>query len=278
MKALALLLCTLCLFFSGCTPTLPGFAPFETEAYTEAVSAEEAQPSLPPTVSFDGRRFSFDGDPNALHAENDLLIIQKGGCYRICGILYDGGLAIRVDAEETVELILDGVSLTSLRRPCLTVLSAGTVILRTEQNSTNVFKTETEAVIRTKGAMVLCGAGTLSLRGPGSALVADAALTVQSGSWMMTAGEYGISGLSVGIFGGNIAVNGTKVGVFSTNSSKDAQNILISGGSLSVLAIEVALATAGELCVTGGEGSLDAPKLYEANKISLLGGEFPAYP
>ncbi len=278
MLLLLLVLGLVCLL-TGCSPPLSGFVPFETEALADTDTEGQIDPApFIPTITLDGRRYSFDGDPSALRSQNDQLILCAGGRYRLCGLLYDGALTVEAGVDETVELILDGLSLTSLRRPCLTVTSPTTVILRTESGSTNIFKTEADQGVVTHGNLVLDGAGALTLRCSGSAIVSDSALTVQGGSWILTAANVGLCGSYVEINGGNIALNGSKVGIYSTNLSKLEKSIQMHGGSVTVLATEVAIRSEGGLLFTDGKGSLNAPKLYEGTEIDILGGEFPPYP
>ncbi len=282
MKPLLALLLSGSLFvLSACAP-LPSFVPFETEGEVETESAQStdtAAAETPPTLTFDGRRYSFDGDPDALRAEDERLILQTGGTYRLSGILLDGCLTVEADPADTVCLILDGLSLTAASHPCIQVSSAAALVIRTASGSANVLRSDKASAIESQAPLILEGEGTLSLRGATDGIDCEGDLTCRGGRVTVSAKERGLfSGRRLTLSGGSLTVNGPRWGLCTEEAKGSDGGICITGGALTVLATAAALKAVGQITVTGGKGSLDAPKFYDAETVTVRTEEFPTWP
>lgn len=269
LGALALLL-----FLPSCSASLPDFDPLGTE--TEAVESETADTPPIPTLTLSGRRFSFEGEAEAIDARDDLLCLKREGVYRLTGDLSEGGISVDVGAFGRVRLILDGVSIRSTRRPAIEIVSAAAVILETEEGSVNLLWSSSEAVILGSDNLLLTGSGSLSLGGALRAIQAEGRVSVASGTVRLSASECGIrSSVGVTLAGGEVAINAARVGLCSEERS-DSGGIEILGGDLVAVCSETVLSAKRRICLAGGRGSFDAPRWYLCGgEVLYTGGEFP---
>ncbi len=279
--------CALC----GCSPALPSYVPADTELgeTTESESGSENLPEPIPLLILDGRRYSFSGDPEAILAKDDSLILRRSGTYRLSGELTEGELRVDVGWEHTVRLILDGVSLASSYHPCLSVESAAAVILESSAETVNRFHSKADSVIRSEANVIFCGKGALSLGGAKAAVTCAGTVSVTGGGLTATASEYGILAADrLLLEGGSVCLNAAKVGIRVTDRSPFDGGIRITGGSCTVLATECALFADGRIELGGGSGSLSAPILYRYERqedgqtvpgvLLFSGGDFPRLP
>lgn len=272
---------------SACTRTAPSFVPFDSDKISSSEETLRDEGSEAESVLvLDGRRYSFSGDGEAVTSEDDVLRVKKAGVFRMTGTLSEGGICIDVGHGATVRLILDGVSLSSSRRPCLTVRSAASMILETVADSVNCFFSTADAVIDADGEVVLCGAGSLSLSGASCALRSSDRIVVQGGVWTVGAKQYGLLARNcLEMSGGRLSVHASEVGLATEEDETFGGGIRISGGNVSVLASDAALSARFGMFFSGGCADLRAPTLYRCGvrseavdsvgKIEFLGGSFP---
>ena len=271
------MLCALALlvFLPSCSSALPNFDPLATEEETAA--EETAVAPVISTVTLSGRRFSFAGEETAIAVRDDLLTMKEEGVYRLTGDLAEGGVAVDVGAFGVVRLILDGVSIRSTRRPAIEIVSAAAVIIETAEGSVNLLRSSREAVIRSSSNLLLTGEGSLSLGGADEAIAAEGRVSVTSGIVHLTASACGIRS-EVGVelsAEGEVAINAARVGIL-TRERSDSGGIVIRGGRLVAVCAEAVLCAQRRICLAGGKGSFDAPRLYQCpSEVLHTGGEFP---
>ena len=103
--ALLASLLLLSLLLTSCSPSnLPSVS--EPDPSAEPVSEERL-------LTFDGRRYSYEGGAEEILVQEDRITLLAGGTYRLRGTLTEGALRISAPPDEPVRLILDSVSITS---------------------------------------------------------------------------------------------------------------------------------------------------------------------
>ena len=155
-------------------------------------------------LSFEERRYTYTGEKNDISIENDQLIIQSAGTYRLSGHLKEGALCIRVAPDENVRLILAGISVQSSLHAPLRIESAACVTLELERDCINTFtdaprtKEKKEdflpiSCIEIYSNLIVSGEGSMIISGrTACALACSESIFVESGQITVSALETGI--------------------------------------------------------------------------------------
>lgn len=242
-------------------------------------------PSLSPTdeklLSFEERRYTYTGEENDICIENDRLIIQSAGTYRLSGNLKEGAIGVRVAPDEGVRLILAGVSIQSSHHAPLNIESAACVTLELERDCVNTFtdtsrtKEKTEdflpvSCIEVDSDLIIEGEGSLVISGRATcALACSESIVVQSGQITLSAVETGLWVRDRLCFqDGTLTVTSAQYGIAVSEGAFSLGILEILGGRLSMVCTEVALSAGTRIDVSAGEASLRAPVLYRCERTS----------
>lgn len=197
--------------------------------------------------------------------------ITAGGVYAVSGTLDDGQLVINA-AGETVELLLNGVSISSdssapiyAKKAALTVI---TLIEGTEntlsEGSGAAYETTAEeepnGCLFSKNDLVICGSGALSVSGAfRHGISTKDNLILTSGTVSVTAADNGLHGHDgVYVTGGTISVTAAADGIKSNNDAAGKGWIEIAGGTLEITAGDDGIQAESSLCLSGGEIQITA--------------------
>lgn len=259
-RLLVCLLVALCL--SGC-----GAPDGASAQESETAPSDEALPLL----EFDGRRYRFSGEADAIRAEGACVTILRGGRYRVCGTLKEGTLTVDAPPSETVHLLLDNVSLSASSDTPLYLKGAACVILESTLGSVNVLSdAETanadawDAVLRADVPLILRGKGSLILSAHRAlALLGTGTVTVESGRLCASAPDTALWVRDRFLLqDGRVQITEATHGVAVGMLEGDGGRLEMSGGALTVQCREIALSATRTLSLTGGVGSLRAKRLY----------------
>lgn len=260
--AAALLCAWMLLSLLGCSP-LP-----QTPTLEAPPVESEEEPALP-SLQFDGRRYAFSGDSDAISAEGAVITIQKGGRYRISGTLKEGSLTVAAPPDEVVHLLLDGVAITSSKASPLQITSAACVILESAADSVNRFsdtKSDSAAgsVIESACSLILRGEGSLIVSGQRACgLRATDDITVESGHITLAAPEDAIWVRDrFSLVGGRLTVTEATRGIVVGAGETDEGRLTLCGGTLVIRCTDTALTATRAITATGGTGSLRARRRY----------------
>lgn len=187
---------------------------------------------------------SASSDSDAVQISGSTVTITDEGTYILSGTLEDG--MILVDAEDTdkVQLVLNGVEITSATSAAIYVREADKVFITTAAGSENTLRNGGEyvaiddnnidAVIFSKSDLTLNGAGTLTITAAaGHGIVSKDDLVLASGTYVITAASHGISGKdSVRIANGAYTIVSGKDGIHAENADDASLGFLyIVGGT-----------------------------------------------
>ena len=256
-RLLALVCASLaCLSLVACAPAS------HSDGSGAQAPTEQLSESYAGKIYFESRRFTFEGESECISAENDALVIKKGGAYIVSGKLTEGRI---VTDAPFVRLVLDGAELCS---SVGSVIEArrGALVIESEDGSLNIIRAECSSsdgrrgAIYTDGDLFLSGGGktVITARGLTYAL-ACGRLYCESGELSLTA-EGGVFACEAYLSGGKTQINGAKTGIYAENL------IEMTGGSLVALCNETALCAENEIILTGGERDIRAPKPYICKK------------
>ena len=169
-------------------------------------------------------------DSDAVQISGNTVTIIDEGTYILSGTLTDG--MVIVDAEDTdkVQLVLDGVDITSAESAAIYVREADKVFITTASDSQNTLTNggtytaiddnNIDAAIFSKSDLTLNGAGSLtSTAKAGHGVVSKDDLVLTSRTYQIDAASHGLSGKdSVRIASGSYTIVSGKDGIHAENA------------------------------------------------------------
>ena len=169
-------------------------------------------------------------DSDAVQISGNTVTIIDEGTYILSGTLTDG--MVIVDAEDTdkVQLVLDGVDITSAESAAIYVREADKVFITTASDSQNTLTNggtytaiddnNIDAAIFSKSDLTLNGAGSLTITAKaGHGVVSKDDLVLTSRTYQIDAASHGLSGKdSVRIAGGRYTIVSGKDGIHAENA------------------------------------------------------------
>lgn len=224
-------------------------------------------------------------------ASGSTVTIQKGGTYVVSGALSDG--QIRIDADqETVHLVLDGVTLENPATAPIYREDKGKTILTLAEGSRNVVRDgttyqyeeegqdEPDAPLFFKGDLTVNGDGELEVEGSYQCGIRSKEhLLVVSGNIRIRSVDDGLKGKeSVVIHGGTLDIQAGKDGIKSNQDQDDqAGYIWIDGGAITIAADDDGIQAETALIVNGGTVNITRSQEALAGKtVDILDGEIHA--
>ncbi|MCD8242057.1 MAG: carbohydrate-binding domain-containing protein, partial [Lachnospiraceae bacterium] len=196
-------------------------------------------------ITLDGD--SATADTNAVEISGSTVTVTDEGTYILTGTLDDGMIIVDAGDSDKVQLVLDGVDITSSTSAAIYVLEADKVFVTTASGSENTLTNGGEyvaindnnidAVIFTKAALELNVGRTLTITASaGHGVVSKDDLKATSGTYVITAESHGLSGKdSVRIADGTYTIVSGKDGIHASNEDDESLGSLyIAGGSFAI--------------------------------------------
>lgn len=209
---------------------------------------------------------------------NEDIIINRAGTYRFTGDVTNSSIIIEAGKEDTVNIILDGVTITNQDTPAIYVKSADEVYITTNNKNsltvTNEFEpdggTNLDAVIFSRSDIILNGLGSLNISSiKGNGISGKDDLIVAGGYITINALKDGLEANdSIQIKGGDIAIR----------AGKDTLNsegyIHIESGILELDAADDAIRGTSYVLIDGGTIDItNSQEGIEATEIEINGGK-----
>ena len=214
-------------------------------------------------ITFTGT--SAESDSSAVTVDNGVVTIGAEGTYILSGTLDSGMVVVNVSDTEKVQLVLDGVTITSPTSAAIYIPSADKVFITTAENSVNVLKNggsyeniddnNIDGVIFAKSDITLNGTGTLQISADVEhGVVSKDSLTITSGTYEISVAGHGLSGKdSVAIADGSFTLTTGKDGIQSDNQEDTEKGyIYLKGGSYTMNCQGDGVSASNFLTVDGG--------------------------
>ncbi len=300
--------CVFSLLITACASTVPKENTDNIEAVASIESAETIKTTTEVNVDtsslFSNRDLSGEyetskcenitlSDAGCTTTSQNVLIdgsvvtVTGEGDYLLNGMLSDGQIIIDVDKTEKVQLVLNGVDITSKTSAAIYVKNADKVFVTLADNTENILANDgvfeavddnnIDAVIFSKEDLTLNGTGALSIHSPaGHGIVSKDDLVITNGMYEITAASHGMTGKdSVAIADGNFYITGGKAAIKSVNDDDTTLgNVYIVGGKYTLSAGSDGINALNTIQVSGGEIVVEQSyEGLEARVIDLSGGE-----
>ena len=212
--------------------------------------------------------------------------ITAAGTYVLEGNLEDGMILVDAGDEDKVQLVLNGVTITSSTSAAIYVRNADKTFLTLAENTSNTLTNggsfvniddnNIDGVIFSKDDLTLNGSGTLTVNSPaGHGIVGKDELTITGGTYEISAAEHGLSGKDcVSIADGNFHITTGEDGIHGDNDEDASKGfVYIGGGTYVISAGDDGIHSSSGLAVAGG--TVDVTESYEGLEglsIDIVGG------
>lgn len=226
----------------------------------------------------DSKNVTIDGNTVTITGEGD---------YIVSGTWSDGMIIVDVDKSEKVQLVLNGVDITSKSSAAIYVKKADKVFVTLADGTENALANggtfvaiddnNIDAVIFSKDDLTLNGTGTLIVDSPADhGIVSKNELVITNGTYQITAASHGMTGKdNIAIADGSFTITAGKDAIQSQNEDDDTLgfvyiangNFLLNAGSDGINAINEINIAGGTITVEKSEEGL------EARLINISGGE-----
>ena len=152
-------------------------------------------------------KITLDDEDSACEDKNvsidgQTVTITGEGTYLVSGSLSDGSLVVDVDDSEKIQVVLDGVSITSKEGAAIQVTQADKVFVTLADESENTLNSESfsddtdsnvDGAIFSKEDLTLNGSGSMTVTSAGHGIVSKDDLVVTGGTYEITAEKQGVS-------------------------------------------------------------------------------------
>lgn len=300
---LSIALCLLCMLaFSGCAGESAGGGA-ASPAQSEAGAAQESAAAIDTSALFSDRDLdgSYDEstavaiqlngdsavcDSNAVSIDGTRITLTGEGVYLLSGTLTDGQIVVDAGENDKVQLVLNGVDITSADSAAIYALEADKVFLTLADGTENTLfnggeyaaidENNIDAVVFAKTDLTLNGTGSLTINAAaGHGVVSKDDLVITQGSYTVTAASHGLSGKdSVSIAGGSFTIAAQE----DTVSQKGikAEGGLTIGGTFTLDTADDGLHTGGELLITDGAFTLSSgdDAIHADGALTIQNGSF----
>mgnify|MGYP005750022739 FL=1 len=204
-------------------------------------------------------------DSDAVQIDGGTVTITSEGVYVLSGTLSNGSITVDAGDEDKVQLVLNGVSVTSSDFAAIYAKNADKVFVTLAENTENTLVNENgfteiddnhvDAVIFSKCDLTLNGAGRLTVTSPaGHGIVSKDELTITGGIYTITASGHGLTGKgSVAIAAGSFVIDSGKDGIHAEDEDdSEAGFIYLSDGDFTITAQGDGISASGMLEIAGG--------------------------
>lgn len=223
------------------------------------------------TIALNGDTIAVTGE--GVTVQGSVATITAAGTYTLSGTLTDGQIVVDTEAEETVHLVLHGVSISNSTSAAINIANAEEVVILLADGSSNflsdattyVFASadedEPNAALFSKADLTIFGNGALTVQGNANDGIASKdGLIIVSGTIVVTAVDDGIRGKDyLVVKDGTLTVNAGGDGLKADNEEDSTLGyISIETGSFDITAGGDAIQATTDVLISDGQFNLTA--------------------
>ncbi len=210
--------------------------------------------------------------------------VASAGTYILSGKISDGQIIVDASKDDKIQLVLDGVDITSTTSAAIYVKQADKVFITLAEESENKLSntksftadgdTNVDGVIFSKDDLTINGNGSLTVTSADHGIVCKDDLVIASGKISVETPSHAISAKdSIRICGGEFTLDSGKDGLHAENS-EDAElgYIYVSGGAFSITSDGDGLDASAKLQIDSG--TFDITSGGGADNASPQGNDF----
>ena len=255
-----------------------------TDMFTKRDLAGTYEESEAVKITLSGKTATCDS--SNVQIEDGVVTIKEAGVYVLSGTLTDGTIVVDAGDDDKVQLVFDGVSITTVDYAAIYAKNADKVFVTLAEGSENSLTVSddyvqnddnnVDAVIFAKCDLTLNGNGNLTVKDTtGHGIVSKDDLVVTGGTYMIDSQDHCLNGKdSVRIADGTFTLTCDEDGIHAGNDDQQDGYIYIEGGDIDISVGDDAMHAEGLLIITGGD--IDISKSYEGiegYKILVTGGD-----
>ena len=274
---------------SGTTPVDVDFSQTDGDMFTERDSKSEYDASKAVTIQLNGTSATASSD--SVQINGSTVIIKEEATYVISGSL--NGMLV-VDATDTakLQLVLNGVDITSETSAALYILEADKVFVTLADGTSNTLTNggsfvaiddnNIDGALFSKQDLTLNGSGSLTVSSPaGHGIVCKDDLVITGGTYVVNSASHGLDANdSVRIANAALTIDAGKDAIHCENSEDAAKGfIYISSGTVQAEAEGDGIAASAYMQITGGTidllvggGSENGTKEHSDSFGGFMGG------
>lgn len=234
------------------------------------------------TITLSGS--SATASDSSVKINGSTVTITKDATYLVSGTLEDGMLIIDADDTAKMQVIFDGVNITSATSAALYILEADKVFLTLADGSQNslsnggefvaIDDNNIDAALFSKQDLTMNGEGSLTVTSPaGHGIVCKDDLVLTSGTYAVSSSSHGIDANdSVRLANASVTISAGKDGIHAENSDEaELGFVYISSGNITIEAEGDGISGGSYLQVEGGNFDILAGGGYENGSQSSSG-------
>ncbi len=248
-------------------------------SYDESKATKVKLSDSKTNISGDGAKYSSENGVNTV-------TITKEGTYILSGNL-NGQIVVDTDKTAKVQIVLNGVTISSESTAAIQVKQADKVFLTLAKGSENTL-TETgefasddsstvDGVIFSKDDLTINGTGSLKIStASGHGVVSKDDLVIASGTIDITSSGHGLQGKdSVRIADGTITINSSNDGIHSENKDDSSLGfVYIKDGTIKITAADDGIHSGNNVTIDGGTITVsESSEGIEGQSIDINGGK-----
>lgn len=249
---------------STSTPVDVDFSQTDSDMFTERDNKTDYDDSKAVTIQLNGTTATASSD--SVKISGSTVQITEEATYVISGSLTDGMIVVNAKDTAKLQLVFNGVSITSKTSAALYILEADKVFVTLAEGTTNTLANggsfvaiddnNIDAALFSKQDLTLNGKGALTVTSPaGHGIVCKDDLVITGGTYTVNSSSHGLDANdSVRIANANFTIDAGKDAIHCENTEDTAKGfIYISSGSIKAEAEGDGIAASAYLQIEGGE-------------------------
>ena len=217
----------------------------------------------------------------------DSLVISKSGTYHLTGTIENGYIAIKLDSDGVVRLVLDNVTITNSNGPAIACYSGDDLVIEligenqlSDGTSYSAdYDEDVTGAIYSKADLTFQGEGNLNLvANYQDGIVGKDDVKFNSGTYLITANDDGIRGKdSVYIVDGDFTISSVADAIKSTNETDPGKGfILVEKGNFNIVASAKGIKATNSILIYSGSFMIDSydDAIHSNNYVGIIDGDF----
>lgn len=244
-------------------PVAADFSQTDADMFTQRDQKTDYDPTKAVTIQLKGTTAASSS--NSVKINGSTVTITEEATYVISGTLDNGMLIVNTPDTAKLQLVFNGVNITSSTSAALYIVEADKVFLTLEKGTANTLsnggtftsidENNIDGALFSKQDLTLNGSGSLTVNSPaGHGIVAKDDLVITGGSYVVNSASHGLDANdSVRITNATLTIDAGKDAIHCENTEDAAKGfVYISSGTIQAEAEGDGIAAGGYLQISSG--------------------------